>query len=351
MADRIFSTLPVSLRHRIDDSFDIVTSFKDGGDAESVPSYKRRRIDLSRDPSSSQPIQPGGYILDDTQAGFIVEDSTDNQSDFQANSEGDSPSTRRYSPTSGSNTPSHLSPTHIPLSRIPAALKLLDLQPDDEETLSVFRNAASGWTHPHSHPSQDERELLVNREDWRAICAVLMEQHPSISTNESEHVEERYRDSDSAMYSDADDEPDAESDEYQYEDEPYAEGSASGEEDSDEEYTESRPAISNKSLRNSRVHTSPSPFGHPRKLTPRESYECRRAFARFFPDIETDSDELEKKKITIKEISAVATLLKEKIKAEEVSGLLESHMFISRFHTSIRSLKCSKFSPLQQTSP
>jgi hypothetical protein len=310
MADEIFSTLPASLRRRIDDAFDIAAKgFNGDGDAE--PAL------LSTSEASPTPslpsMEPAGFIPYETQAGFMLEDSKNLPSNSIIEDES--------SFMSPSSNPFLIrSPALIPMTHIPTALQLLGLQSNDEESLSVFRKAASGWTHSisHSRPnSQSERELVVSREDWRAVCAVLLEPG-SRDGGEGGGLGEGP--SDLALHSDMNDEsePDEESDEYQYEDEPFAGESSDEEEDSDEEYTNNR-RTKFKSLRNSHVHSLSSSSGQTsRTLTPHQSLECRRAFALFF-DVEADSEELEKKKITIKEISSTATLLKEKLRAEEVS--------------------------------
>ena len=61
----------------------------------------------------------------------------------------------------------------IPFSAIPSALQALDLQPDDEDVLAVFRNAATGWENKGG--SEDDAHLLVGRKDWRAVCAALLD--------------------------------------------------------------------------------------------------------------------------------------------------------------------------------
>ncbi|KEP46433.1 putative filament domain protein [Rhizoctonia solani 123E] len=76
----------------------------------------------------------------------------------------------------------------IPLSMVPTGLQMLDLPPDDEDVINVFRNAATGW---ESRPGASRRRgsesdnevpldkdagLSVLREDWRAVCAVLLGQ-------------------------------------------------------------------------------------------------------------------------------------------------------------------------------
>jgi hypothetical protein len=55
------------------------------------------------------------------------------------------------------------------------------------------------------------------------------------------------------------------------------------------------------------------------QLSTKQKAECREDFARFFPDV--PDTELDRQKIMIKDVTRVANLLKEKIKAEEVSLL------------------------------
>lgn len=116
---------------------------------------------------------PGGFLLDDDHSmagGFLP------------------PSPPAVVQQGGHESGESEEPSHIPLSRIPYALQLLDLPPDDEDVLAVFRNAATGWGDDH-HSSRrtrhhyamvtgEENEVVeehVSLKDWRAVCAALMD--------------------------------------------------------------------------------------------------------------------------------------------------------------------------------
>jgi len=292
------SALPVHVRLQIDRAFNLAYGHQ-------VPGQK----------TTLSHLPPTGI---DSHAGFIVDSPQDQPGGFIA-PERDLQDSE---------------PTHIPMSCIPAALQLLDLQPDDEEVLAVFRNAASGWTsQPLLDPIRDtsdrpewEREPTVSRDDWRAVCAVLLEPVPAEPTND---VEEEDDDGEverpGADPNDDDDDDNDESDEYQYEDEPFAHESSDADDDSDE-YLEDQegPGAKRRSPRKTTHATSsssPPATGYtPGKLTPRQTLECRRVFALFFPDVSVDSKDLDGKRIMIKDITRVAKVLGEKIKAQEVSA-------------------------------
>ncbi|KAJ7789826.1 hypothetical protein B0H13DRAFT_2394746, partial [Mycena leptocephala] len=70
-------------------------------------------------------------------------------------------------------------PHTILLSDIPQALQRLYIPlAEDDETLMSFRNASYGWPSYTNNPEEIGAEvpgLCVNREDWRDVCAVLVE--------------------------------------------------------------------------------------------------------------------------------------------------------------------------------
>ena len=215
--------------------------------------------------------------------------------------------------------------THIPFSLIPAALARLNLAPDDEDVLQVFRNAASGWARPQSMSLQTEG--VVSRKDFRAVCAVLLdaESAPSYSGApipegggfiiEDENEGGGFippTTSTSAAASDHFDSGDDDSDVYQDSD------------SSEDEYIEgSSPSKSKRSSkRRTKSYDSDedmvdSPHLHAKKpLSPKQKKESRLAFGLFFPDV--GDDKLDEQRIMMRDIIRVAGLLKEKIKAEEV---------------------------------
>ncbi|KAG6862714.1 hypothetical protein C0993_001856, partial [Termitomyces sp. T159_Od127] len=183
--------------------------------------------------------------------------------------------------------------TQIPLEDVSRALQKLDLPPDDEQVLAVFRNAASGWTTSSSSDAQVSRMGWVSRDDWRAVCAVLLEQVDNGIDNEpgSDASDDQYLEDDVESNDDED----------------------------DEDYLE-EPALSasRRRTRGSAKDTSPSLSpgpSTPRKLTKRQQETTLEAFSLFFPDVPLE--DVPKQRIMIKDIQRVAKLLGEKIKADE----------------------------------
>ncbi|KAK0464561.1 uncharacterized protein EV420DRAFT_1638112 [Desarmillaria tabescens] len=188
---------------------------------------------------------------------------------------------------------------NIPMSSIPSALQLLDLPPDDEQVLTIFRQAASGWEEGAS-PST---ELSVSMDDWRAVCAILLEHHA-----------QEYADSDG----DAISRPisDLGSD--------YEAGDVDMEEpsDDDDDYVEEAPARRRtRPTTRTRDSDSDSDFTNPKQLTKRQKQTCLENFALFFPN--ATPEDLPRQKIMISDIQRVAKLLNEKLKAEEIIEMLE----------------------------
>lgn len=151
--DDEFQTLKPSLRRAIDTAF---LKLVKRAQAESKPARKKRRV-------GEQDVGSGS-------GGFLVEGGDGDHSDEEEEEQG------------------------VPLSLVPNGLQMLDLPPDDEEVLTVFRNAATGWeTRPRAGPrtkqtnSDDEASevdrdagLVVSRDDWRAVCAVLVGQRGEV---------------------------------------------------------------------------------------------------------------------------------------------------------------------------
>lgn len=185
--------------------------------------------------------------------------------------------------------------SQIPLSSIPSALQSLDLPPDDDQVLSVFWKAASGWN--VSSGDIKEGEWMVSRDDWRSVCAVLFESHEENIEFGGLHESDREME--------------------------YEESLASGRTDdgSDDEYLESLVASSSHRRTHSRrskhepdfSSTSSSPTKH---LSLRQQQTCLQAFTLFFPSV--PASEVANQKIMMKDIQRVSELLGEKIKANEV---------------------------------
>ncbi len=231
--DPTFNALPPRLRKRIDRALNRACEEELAG--TSTP-RKRRRIGSTR---SSRPpedkIEPGGFLAEDSPApgGFLPDDEDQPMGggflpDDAASSEagGFVPSSASVSVDGDDTDKTEI--THIPLHLIPRALQLLDLQPDDQDVLDVFRNAASGWgstARGSRIRGQGEQEMVVSRKDWRAVCAALLDTSApdeedgeeseggvKMDVDESEASEEEYVGSDGQS---EDPEEDDSEDEYQ----------------------------------------------------------------------------------------------------------------------------------------
>ena len=193
--------------------------------------------------------------------------------------------------------------TRMPLSLVPSALQHLDLPPDDDEVLAVFRNAATGWTSSNDNTSianqnSGEKEQFVSRDDWRSVCAVLLE-HDAEAGVEMAESEIKFGDA-------------ADSDEYQ-------ESEAEEAEDDDDDYIEgpSTSTVRRRARRKEKSRSSSSPDNQPHKLTSRQRQTCIDAYSLFFPT--APAKELLNQRIMIKDLQRVANLLHEKLKAGDVS--------------------------------
>jgi hypothetical protein len=320
-ADSSFNALPPRVRRRIDRVFDRITleasSSMDGAGTE--PSHKKRRLD---------DIQPGGFVVENsaTAGGFIVDSPASGGFLQKSPSPGGG-----FLPALGEDAEGELSSpnNYIPLQYVPSALQLLDLQPDDEDVLSVFRNAATGWENKQAHRSevQDETHLLVSRKDWRAVCAALLDVG---GQNEDEEMTET-----DGKVEGEEDKMDGETSEDEYEDPDSGSEPDEDDGDSDDDYEEGgfmrprekpdRAPKSSSTRRKRRGATQSSSMDTDededfdeasRRITVRQKAESRKAFSLFFPDV--PDNELDRKRIMIKDITRIAGLLKEKLTAEEV---------------------------------
>lgn len=316
--DASFPVLPPRLRRRIDGAFNRVAKQAGGGaDASTGPSPKKRKLNSGA--ASPAPggfltegtPEPGGFIIDDNPGGFIREEPGGFVAESAGNSDGDD----------DDNSPSqaHHEHNHIPLALVPTALQLLDLQPDDEDVLAVFRNAASGWEGRGA--AKDDAHLVISRKDWRAVCAALLD---------TGGPDEDAEDADMDDLGDDHNEDDSSEEYVESQDdneEPVDDGS--DEEYQDGGFIRSKPARKTRASkgkgRTSTAQRSSSPFASdasdelssaPRRITARQKAESRRAFALLFPDV-PDGD-LDEQRVMIKDIARVAALLKEKLTAEEV---------------------------------
>lgn len=276
-----------SLRSRIDDAFYAASS----GSSEATPDA------------------PGGFLLD---AGGFLPPSPPAVAEH-----GDRPSC-------------------IPLSRIPHALQLLDLPPDDEEVLAVFRNAASGWGDDNStqrtarglmatSEDNDTSGEYVSLKDWRAVCHALMDV-PGDDEDCREGVD--IEDNEDNMGATGDDlsseveEPSGgSSDEYRITKvksrkrprksapETTAGGAGSA------RRTRARKSQSADTRRRTQLPPTTGSAG----ITARQQRECLRTFLLFFPGVPEEVAEC--RRLGVREVNAAAAVLNEKIKTEEVRPL------------------------------
>ncbi|KAM5530225.1 hypothetical protein V8D89_016113 [Ganoderma adspersum] len=326
-----FSALAPSVQRKIDDAFDSAVLSSSPSTASRPPS-KRRKLDhdlssfrppstpsVSRPDIASNHPRPGGFLLDDPSTGGFVRDSPPPG--------GFLPEQSLHSDPYQDNVP-----THIPLSLIPAALQILNLQPDDDDVLSVFRNAASGWDHRST--SDHPQDGLVGRRDWRAVCAALLD--PGLARDDADVDDTLSSPSDTLAANIDVDEASDSGEEYLESD-----SNMGDDQDSDDDYHEGgflrseRPAGKTASK-----VVSQTSRGRARKasvissedgseideaeagLSAQKKKECRTAFALFFPDARDEA--LDKARISIKDISRVATLIKERLSTEEVVEMLEA---------------------------
>ncbi|KAI0788781.1 hypothetical protein C8Q75DRAFT_793569 [Abortiporus biennis] len=332
--DAAFSVLPASLRRRIDHAFDSVC--ESSSRSTSQPAKKRRKLDnpilsgggFLLDQSAESSCGGGGFIIDEPQAagGFIPSNDPSRQTTPDEEEEDTAVYQEEHS--------------LIPLSQIPTALQLLDLQPDDEDVLAVFRNAASGWgDRRRGKPvGESEEEQYVSRKDWRAVCAALLdtgEEDQELEEGGQDQLpeEEGEADEDADIDMNEDRESSASEDEYQDSNPELSE--FEDDQDSGDEYQEgggfvlakstSKQKVASKRTRSKKLAESDSENestkGTPKELSARQKAECRRTFALFFPDVK--DEDLDNQRIMIKDITRVAKMLNEKITAQETVEMLE----------------------------
>ena len=319
--DPAFAVLPPKLKRRIDEAFDAAVS-----------SRKRHRPTLGQ----STPVQPGGFLVDDVSPGGFISDERSPELPHSSFAGG---FLRDGSPASLVDEEIS-SPTAIPLSSIPTALQILDLQPDDEDVLAVFQNAATGWGDSNRVSPQDEdtspQDALVSRRDWRAVCAALLDTGPSQTDMLPSDDHAPIGGVDASVEDLSDLTPDS-AEEY-----VDSTGTESGPDDSDGDYRGGGIVPRKPSRRGTRAATTRAkaktakgrePHSHRSssqsvsseesgdehehtRLTARQKKECRIAFALFFPDV-ADED-LDRQRIRVSDLTRVSQLLKEKISTEEV---------------------------------
>lgn len=343
-----FFALSKHLQQRIDDAFHFtIDAHKDTLPSE--PPLKKQKLNADEG-SSGIGAGGGGFILDDPDidisattgsgGGFLIED----HEPLAGSSSGGGGFLTTDEPSSSSPSPSQ---SRIPLSSIPSALQLLELPPDDE-VMTIFRNAASGWDSSGSN-SSDNTALMVTQDDWRAVCAVLVEPFGSttgvegegggflVADEEEPEDDQAEADSDFQMLSedDADDQDPNESDSDYYEPGP---SSSIKKSSSASRRIRSRPKSTGK--RRARRNNDDDDFDFDDKLTSSQKSACLEAFAMFFSDthlnkntknqnhpsgLELESDiPLQNRRIMLTDIQRVTKLLGEKLTAEDMLDMLDA---------------------------
>jgi hypothetical protein len=276
-------------------------------------------LDPQNRPPHDHVDAPGGFLLDDVPGGFLP------------------PSPPAAGHESGPERDEQSS--YIPLSRIPHALQLLDLPPDDEEVLSVFRNAATGWeddsssrqtAHRHKRDptaaseDNDVTEGRVSLRDWRAVCTAVMGEdgddeydREGSAIEDDENLDVTGEDSSPEL----DESSGGSSDEYRITETRSRKRSrksaaAAGGDGATGANRKTRARKTRSTTTRRRSPLSPNTGAG---ITPRQRRECLKAFLLFFPGV---SEEVaQRRRLGVREVNAAATVLKEKIKSEEVCPL------------------------------
>jgi len=281
-----FDILPRTIQQQIDSVFD---KFVNPEISPQHPPRKRRKLDI--------PLAEAG--------GFLTESDSE-----------------RGSPSSTTDAPDDY---HDSLSfhLIPSALQLLGLPPDDDEVLQVFRNAAEGWSSGDIQDASLNGETgLVSRRDWRAVCAVLLADKSEETLDDEAaggFIVEKSNGPDNF-----DNEMEADDISGSEEEDIYREPSLSEQdEDDSDEYQEGPSETKGKGKAANHKGKGVSSHSSSGVATSRQKQSALETFALFFPASTPLSEiELMKKRINYKDISQIAELLKEKIKADEVFILL-----------------------------
>jgi hypothetical protein len=281
--DLSFAALPRSMRRRIDQAFNSATKEDKPSLAESDSNGHGLRGSVVKPEMGGFILdseQGGGFIPDEPGGGFVTGDIDMRKHERDSSPDDDD--------------------AHIPLAAIPTALQILDLPPDDEQVLAVFKNAASGWNDLRSaRSSRDNVDIteVVSRRDWRAVCAILVV--PQQVANEEAEDSDEVMDSGEEYVGSDEDEHDSISGENDLEDEDYSET---------QKKTKSRRGRSRKTL----DEDLPSI----RTVTARQKDASRAAFALFFPDV--SESQLDVQRITISDLIRVSKELKEKLTFDQV---------------------------------
>jgi hypothetical protein len=340
--DPTFAALPRALRRRIDNAFRRAVGH--------TSSRKRRKLNdnglYERNASGGfipDDSMGGGFILSEPNAlegGFVL-DEPETGGGFFVDDDGGVFVPESSPPRAGPSTStipvdddsevqgeegSPDSDSHIPLSLIPTALQILDLPPDDEQVLLVFKNAASGWTAGPASARRTTRaaelaEEVISLRDWRAVCSVLLE--PDAQDDGVDEEDDRIdQDGDVRMSDGLVEESGGSSEEY-------VESGPGGDSDDldpgDDNYSDAPAKRSTRSTRRRGTRANKGfdesdeedvEIKKNRPLTARQKEASRQAFALFFPS-SADVD-LEKQRITISDLVRVSKELNEKITYDQV---------------------------------
>ena len=307
-SENLFRSLPRKTQIKIDSAFDLVCKkFTTRSKSEEIP-------------AGGFIPEPGSFIRDSGEGGSIRKEDTsggflrDEQGDLGC---GGFLNDDEYEEKSAVYA-------QMPFSLISRALQHLDLPPDDEEILSVFRNAATGWTSSHDNTStvnqsHGDKDQFVSRDDWRSVCAVLLEREADVEMADGT----------------------ADSDEY-WESEAETE-EAEGDDDDDDDYIED-PSTSTARRRTRLKGTQISPISssdnQPQNLTSQQRQTCIDTYSLFFPT--TSANEVLNQRITIKDLQRVAKLLHEKLTAGDVSHFTFLSVLLSIVIDICRCWKCWK---------
>jgi hypothetical protein len=319
--DPTFAALSRTLQRRIDNAFRRATG--------KTSSRKRRKLN---DDGLYEQNAPGGFIPDDSMGGGFIVDDGDDGGGFipEASPPWAGPSTSTVSVDQDSEVQGEEGPldsdSYILLSLIPTALQTLDLPPDDEQVLLVFKNAASGWTSGPASARRSSRttestEEVVSLRDWRAVCSVLLESDAQDGGVDGEG-EGMDQDGDARMSDGPLEDSGGSSEEY-------VESDPGGDSDDqhldDGDYSGAPAKRSTRSTRRRSTRANKSFDGSDeedveikksRPLTARQKETSRQAFALFL-SLSPDGD-LEKQRITISDLVRVSKELNEKLTYDQV---------------------------------
>ncbi|KAF5383439.1 hypothetical protein D9757_006080 [Collybiopsis confluens] len=347
--DEAFFALPEYLQRRIDSAFfstirTAAISHINDGARSSEPPTKRQRLNSEDIPAAGGGgfvVEEddhtggggGGFILDDQNldsgAGFLIDNAPGNDSNGGGGfliEESD----MAIDPDSASEENARM-----PLSFVPRALQLLELDTEDQQVLAVFQNAASGWDRNVSTAATDVDALTVTLRDWRAVCSILLEPGTGDSgENDSEgggggfipYAEDDDPSSDFDMHNEDDDDDDEAADS----DDDYEPGPSSSKSSRRARSSTKADTATVGGKRHSRAsrvdldsdESELEDNSKPRLLNSRQEAACLEAFAMFFTGVESE-EALQKRRIKISDIQYVSKLLGEKLKAEEMLDMLE----------------------------